>query len=37
MSEQFVQNSDVNVNECIKSEIDGKLESELELSNDNYM
>lgn len=34
-SEQLVQNSDLN--EHIKSEIDGKIENELEPSNDNYM
>lgn len=35
LSEPLVQNSDIN--ECIKSEIDGRIENELESSNDNYV
>lgn len=35
LCEQLVENSDIN--ECIKSEIDGKIENELVVSNDNYM
>lgn len=35
LSEPLIQNSDIN--ECIKSEVDGKIENEMEVSNDNYM
>lgn len=31
----MVQNSDIN--ECMKSEIDGRIENELESSNHNYV